>query len=83
MLQLVTPESVGLDSGQLARVSEQLRIAEELYAKQKGLFDENIISRADFERERTKVAELENQQDRLEEGKIGRASCRERVSPRV
>lgn len=63
-------QAIAFDQKVLARVSEQRKIAEELYAKQKALFDENIISRADFERERTKVAELENQQDRLEEGII-------------
>ncbi len=67
-------QGIAFDQKVLARVSEQRKIAEELYAKQKGLFDENIISRADFERERTKVAELENQQDRLEEGIIRRRS---------
>ena len=63
-------QAIAFDQKVLARVSEQRKIAEEMYAKQKELFDQTIISRADFERERTKVAELENQQDRLEEGII-------------
>lgn len=67
-------QAIAFDQKVLARVSEQRRVAEEMYAKQKELFDQTIISRADFERERTKVAELENQQDRLEEGIIRKRS---------
>ncbi|HND89960.1 MAG TPA: hypothetical protein PK971_16625, partial [Saprospiraceae bacterium] len=61
-------QGIAFDLKVLARVGDQLKVAEELYAKQKELFDQNIISRADFERERTKLAELENQKDRLEQG---------------
>lgn len=65
-------QGIAFDLKVLARVTEQLKVAEELYVKQKELFDQNIISRADFERERTKLAELENQKDRLEQSIIRR-----------
>jgi len=67
-------EGIVFDQKVLNRVSEQLKIAEELYGKQKELFDQNIITRGDFERERTKVAELENQKDRLGEGILRKRS---------
>lgn len=67
-------QGISFDQKVLARVGEQLKNAEELYAKQKELFDQTIITRSDFERERTKVAELENQKDRLEEGILRKRS---------
>jgi multidrug resistance efflux pump len=56
-------QSIAFDNKALKRVNDQLRIAEELYQQQKKLYDEGIVSRVDFEKERTKLADLERQRD--------------------
>jgi multidrug resistance efflux pump len=56
-------QSIIFDQKALNRVRDQLKIAEELYDKQKELYEQGITSRVDFEKERTKLADLERQRD--------------------
>lgn len=60
-------QSIQFEQKSLARTKEQLRSAEELYEKQKDLYEQGITSRVDFEKERTKLAELERQHDQYED----------------
>ncbi len=60
-------QSILFEQKALKRTNDQLKIAEDLYQKQKELFDQGITSRVDFEKERTKLAELERQRDQYEE----------------
>jgi multidrug resistance efflux pump len=60
-------QSIAFEQKALKRTNDQLKIAEDLYQKQKELFDQGITSRVDFEKERTKLAELERQRDQYEE----------------
>ncbi len=60
--QSITFEEKGLD-----RVNDQLKIAEELYQKQKELYEQGIVSQVDFAKERTNLANLERQRDLYEE----------------
>ena len=60
-------QSIVFEQKALKRTNDQLKIAEDLYQKQKELFDQGITSRVDFEKERTKLAELERQRDQYEE----------------
>jgi len=60
-------QSIVFEQKALKRTNEQLKTAEELYLKQKDLFEQGITSRVDFEKERTKLADLERQRDQYEE----------------
>ncbi|MCC6281482.1 MAG: HlyD family efflux transporter periplasmic adaptor subunit [Saprospiraceae bacterium] len=60
-------QSIVFEQKALKRTNDQLKIAEDLYQKQKELFEQGITSRVDFEKERTKLAELERQRDQYEE----------------
>ena len=60
-------QSIAYEERGLKRISDQLRTAEELYEKQKELYEQGITSRVDFEEERTKLANLERQRDLYEE----------------
>jgi multidrug resistance efflux pump len=60
-------QSIIFEQKALNRVKEQLRSAEELYGKQKELYEQGITSRVDFEKERTKLADLERQRDQYED----------------
>jgi len=59
-------QSITFEEKALQRTNDQLKIAEELYQKQKDLYEQGITSRVDFEKERTKLAELERQRDQYE-----------------
>lgn len=56
-------QSIVFEQKALNRVKDQLKTAEDLYEKQKTLYDQGITSRVDFEKERTKLADLERQRD--------------------
>lgn len=60
-------QSIIFEQKALNRVKDQLKSAEELYGKQKELYEQGITSRVDFEKERTKLAELERQRDTYED----------------
>jgi multidrug resistance efflux pump len=63
-------QSIDYDKKATRRVKDQLTSAEELYKKQKELFDQGIVSRVDFEKERGKLAELERTYDEYNESVI-------------
>ena len=63
-------QSISFDRKAMSRVQDQLGPAEEIYKKQKELYDQGITSRVDFEKERTKLAELERQNDQYEDNII-------------
>ena len=63
-------QSITYEERGLKRVSDQLKTAEELYEKQKELFEQGITSRVDFEKERTKLADLERQRDLYEDNML-------------
>ncbi len=65
-------QSITFEENALKRTNDQLKIAEDLYQKQKELFDQGITSRVDFEKERTKLAELERQRDQYQENILQR-----------
>ncbi len=65
-------QSIAFEQKALKRTNEQLKTAEELYLKQKELFEQGITSRVDFEKERTKLADLERQRDQYEENILQR-----------
>jgi multidrug resistance efflux pump len=67
-------QSIQFEQKALKRTNEQLRIAEDLYEKQKSLFEQGIVSRVDFEKERTKLAELERQRDQFEDNILQKRS---------
>jgi multidrug resistance efflux pump len=56
-------QSIVFDQKALKRTGEQVKIAEEFYQKQKQLYEEGVSSKLDFEKERTKLADLERQRD--------------------
>lgn len=60
-------QSITYEEKAMKRVDEQLKTAEELYEQQKKLYEEGITSRVDFEKERTKLADLERQHDLYED----------------
>jgi multidrug efflux pump subunit AcrA (membrane-fusion protein) len=60
-------QSILFEQKALNRIKDQLRSAEELYGKQKELYEQGITSRVDFEKERTKLADLERQRDQYED----------------
>ena len=60
-------QSIGFEEKGLQRINEQLKTAEELYESQKELYKDGTISRVDFEKERTKLADLERQRDVYED----------------
>jgi multidrug resistance efflux pump len=59
-------QSIVFEQKSLARVKEQLKRAEDLYEKQKQLYEQGITSLVEFEKERTKLSELERQRDQYE-----------------
>ncbi|MBL7825013.1 MAG: HlyD family efflux transporter periplasmic adaptor subunit [Saprospiraceae bacterium] len=63
-------QSIIFEQKALVRIKDQLKSAEELYEKQKELYEQGITSRVDFEKERTKLAELERQRDQYEDNII-------------
>jgi multidrug resistance efflux pump len=65
-------QSIAFEQKGLKRVGEQLKIAEELYEKQKKLYEEGITARAEFEKERTKLADIERQRDQYEDNILQR-----------
>jgi multidrug resistance efflux pump len=60
-------QSISFEEKGLRRVNDQLRIAEEMYELQKKLYEDGGSSRVEFEKERTKLADLERQRDLYEE----------------
>ncbi len=60
-------QSIGFEEKGLQRINDQLKTAEELYEKQKDLYQQGITSRVDFEKERIKLADLERQRDVYED----------------
>lgn len=60
-------KSIVFEEKALKRMGEQIKIAEDLYENQKSLYEQDLISRVEFEKERTKLAELERQRDQYEE----------------
>ncbi|GAB4494112.1 MAG: HlyD family efflux transporter periplasmic adaptor subunit [Saprospiraceae bacterium] len=67
-------QSIAYEERGLKRVNDQLKIAEELYEKQKELYEQGITSRVDFEEERTKLANLERQRDLYEDNILRKRS---------
>ncbi|MBK8193392.1 MAG: HlyD family efflux transporter periplasmic adaptor subunit [Lewinellaceae bacterium] len=67
-------QSISFEEKGLDRVREQLKTAEELYETQKKLYEQGITSRVDFEKERTKLADLERQRDLYEENILRKRS---------
>ena len=63
-------QSIAFEEKALKRTNDQLKVAEELYQKQKDLYEQGITSRVDFEKERTKLADLERQRDQSEENTL-------------
>jgi multidrug resistance efflux pump len=63
-------QSIAFEEKALKRTNDQLKVAEELYQKQKDLYEQGITSRVDFEKERTKLADLERQRDQNEENTL-------------
>ncbi len=59
--------SIELDRRSQKRIDDQMVTAQELYAQHKSLFDQGLESRMDFEKERTKLADLERQHDFYDE----------------
>ncbi|MBK7936945.1 MAG: hypothetical protein IPJ82_07525 [Lewinellaceae bacterium] len=60
-------QSISYETKGLERLNDQIKTAEELYEKQKDLYEQGITSRVDFEKERTKLADLERQRDVYED----------------
>lgn len=60
-------QSIQFEQKALVRTKDQLKVAEDLYEKQKDLYEQGITSRVDFEKERTKLADLERQRDQYED----------------
>jgi HlyD family secretion protein len=60
-------QSIAYEQRGLERVNDQLKTAVQLYEKQKALYEDGITSRVDFEKERTKLADLERQRDLYED----------------
>lgn len=67
-------QSIAYEERGLKRISDQLRIAEDLYEKQKELYEQGITSRVDFEKERIKLADLERQRDVYEDNILRKRS---------
>ncbi len=63
--------SIELDRRSQQRIADQLVIAQEMYNQHQSLFEQGLESRMEFEKERTKLADLERQRDFYEES-IGR-----------
>lgn len=59
--------SIGFDRKALERLRNLITRAQDYFNNQETLFRQELISRADYERERQKVVELERQYDQLEE----------------
>lgn len=60
-------QSIVFEEKGLKRINDQLKTAEELYEKQKSLYEEGLISQSDFAKERTELANLERQRDQYED----------------
>lgn len=60
-------KSIDVDKKSMQRISGQLVTAREMFRKQQELYEANLISRVDFEKERQKVDDLEQQYDAIEE----------------
>lgn len=60
-------KSIAVDQKSMQRISNQLVIARELFQKQKELYEASLISRVDFEKERQKLDDLEQQHDAIED----------------
>jgi len=60
-------KSIDVDQKSMQRISNQLVIARELFQKQKELYEASLISRVDFEKERQKLDDLEQQHDAVED----------------
>ncbi|MBV6438600.1 MAG: hypothetical protein EPGJADBJ_00224 [Saprospiraceae bacterium] len=67
-------QSIAYEERGLKRISDQLKSAEELYENQKELFEQGITSRVDFEKERTKLADIERQRDLYEDNILRKRS---------
>lgn len=63
-------QSKEYDRNAMLRTKEQLGPAEDLYNKQKKLYEDGITSQVEFEKERTKLAELERQYDQYQDNII-------------
>jgi len=59
-------QSIQFEQKSLKRLGEQLKIAEDFYERQKGLFKQGIVSEMKLEEERLKLAEIERQRDAME-----------------
>jgi len=60
-------KSIAVDQKSMQRISNQLVIARELFQKQKELYEASLISRVEFEKERQKLDDLEQQHDAVED----------------
>jgi multidrug resistance efflux pump len=60
-------QSIVFEQKALGRINDQLKNAEELYANQKELYEQGVSSKSDYEKERTKLADLERQRDQYED----------------
>jgi multidrug resistance efflux pump len=60
-------QSIVFEQKALNRVNEQLKNEEDAYSNQKDLYEQGISSKAEFEKERTKLADLERQRDQYED----------------
>ena len=60
-------QSITFDEKALKRTNDQLKIAEDLNAKQNELVEQGITSRAEFEKDRSRLAELQRLRDQYEE----------------
>ncbi len=63
-------QSIVFEEKAFKRINDQLKTAEEMYEQQKKLYEEGITSRVDFEKERTKLADLERQRDLYEDNML-------------
>lgn len=60
-------KSIAVDQKSMQRISNQLVTARELFQKQKELYEASLISRVDFEKERQRLDDLEQQYDAIED----------------
>lgn len=59
--------SIELDHRSKTRIEEQLVMAQESYNRHQSLYEQGLESRTDFEKERTRLADLERQSDFYDE----------------
>jgi HlyD family secretion protein len=59
-------KTVDFEEKTLRRVERQLGLAQETFEAQKKLYEQGLISKVEFEKERNRVLDLENQRDQME-----------------